>query len=94
MRIKHFAGYGCVNATKVRKDKNANGDTVLVVRVSGNHEWGLLRGDVYDLKQWIVDRFDKAAKDLPWYAIDYSYNYGYDYDNAVEVCEYTFRYAA
>ena len=41
MKIKHWQGYGCVNATKVKmttKDNIRN----LIIRVSGNHECGLV----------------------------------------------------
>lgn len=70
MKIKHFAGYGCVEAHKVKKSTRG-GITNLVVEVVGNHEWGLERRDVYDLKRWLVDRFDKSARDINPYSIDY-----------------------
>ena len=71
MKIKHWQGYGCVEARKVKKTTK-NGITNLVVEVMGNHEWGLVRRDVYDLKRWLVDRFDKSAKDISPYSIDYT----------------------
>lgn len=44
MKIKHFAGYGSVNAVKLSKknitDTFGNEKVELVVKVSGNHEWG------------------------------------------------------
>lgn len=58
MKIKHWQGYGIVNAVKV-KDKNCT----LHVRVSGQHEWGIRRDDMYDLFGWLVQRFDKSLKD-------------------------------
>ena len=48
MKIKHWQGYGCVNATKV-KMKTKNGLRNLIIRVSGNHEYGLSRNDKYDV---------------------------------------------
>ena len=64
MKIKHFAGYGCVTARKV-KDGNP---FTLHIRVEGNHEWGLVREDDYDLYNWLVKRFDKDVQDyLPWH---------------------------
>ena len=58
MRIKHWQGYGCVNAKKLRKDSET-----LVVEVSGMHEYGLTRNDAYDVFNWLVKRFDKSRKD-------------------------------
>lgn len=58
MKIKHWQGYGCVNAKKISKDKNT-----LVVEVSGTHEYGLSRDDKYDVFNWLVKRFDKSRKD-------------------------------
>ena len=57
MKIKHFAGYGCVNAKKI-SDK----DGILVVEVKGNHEYGLSRNDKYDVFNWLVKRFTKKCK--------------------------------
>lgn len=72
MKIKHFAGYGYVNARKIAKD-TSNGRTVLVVEVTGEHEWGLIRENDHSLvKNWLVDRFDKTVKDMAWYSLDYT----------------------
>ena len=92
MRIKHFAGYGCVDAKKLSRFKVSTGDTVLKVRVTGNHECGLLRNDPYDLKWWLIERFDKAAKNIDPYTIAYEYNYDFDYETNKDVCDYTFVY--
>lgn len=62
MKIKHWQGYGCVNATKVKmttKDNIRN----LIIRVSGNHECGLVRDDKYDVANWLIKRFDKSFDD-------------------------------
>jgi len=63
MRIKHFAGYGSVEAKKVSKttltDEYGEKKTKLVVQVKGNHEWGLVRDDIYDVKRWLFDKFEK-----------------------------------
>ena len=56
MKIKHWQGYGVLDARKT-KEKAFN----LVVTVSGNHEWGLRRDDMYDLYNWLVKRFDKTV---------------------------------
>lgn len=90
MKIKHWQGYGTVNAKKISKTVE-NGKTILVVKVSGNHEWGLVREDLYDLKWWLIDRFDKAAKDISPYEYNFSFidDYG---QNDEEYCIYTFEY--
>lgn len=54
MRIKHWAGYGCVDAKRIK-----NASCTLHVRVHGDHECGLRRDDDYDLFNWLVRRFDK-----------------------------------
>jgi len=61
MKIKHFAGYGCVSARKVKDGT----PFTLHIRVEGNHEWGIAREDEYDLYRWLVCRFDKAVPDYP-----------------------------
>jgi hypothetical protein len=57
MKIKHWQGYGCVNAKKI-----SDNDNILVVEVKGNHEWGLKRNDKYDVFNWLVKRFTKKCK--------------------------------
>ena len=63
MTIKHFAGYGRVNAKRIKDD------ATLHIRVFGNHEQGLYRDDLYDLYNWLVKRFDKTvpASFADWY---------------------------
>lgn len=58
MRIKHWAGYGCVNAKRIN-----DGAAKLHVRVEGNHECGLTRPewDDYTVYNWLVKRFDKEV---------------------------------
>lgn len=87
MRIKHWQGYGTVNAVRV-KDKQCT----LHIRVSGNHEWGLERDDVYDLYNWLVKRFDKSVPDyLQWYRTAIV-SVNDRYENGEEVCDYMFTY--
>ena len=67
MKIKHFAGYGSVNAKKnsvKRIGINVYGDIEKRVRieVSGNHEWGIERDDTYDIYNWLMKRFAKDCK--------------------------------
>lgn len=87
MRIKHWQGYGTVNAVRV-KDKQCT----LHIRVSGNHEWGLERDDVYDLYNWLVKRFDKSVPDyLQWHRTAIV-SVNDRYENGEEVCDYMFVY--
>ena len=58
MKIKHWQGYGCVNAKKI---ESCNGH--LKIRVWGNHEWGLERDDKYDVFNWLVKKFSRKYKD-------------------------------
>jgi len=96
MKIKHFAGYGSVQARKVSKTKTADGKTKLVVEVKGNHEWGLVRNDIYDVYHWLFKRFEKNF-DGSEYDIDMDIKDDYvdDENNkygCVEVAIYTFIY--
>lgn len=73
MKIKHFAGYGTVTAKKISLVKNEN-DTILSILVTGDHEQGLIPHYIipceptnysdYTIKKWLIDKFDKSAKEL------------------------------
>ena len=92
MKIKHFAGYGSVQAKKV--SKTTVGDkTKLVIEVKGNHEWGVVRNDIYDVKRWLFDKFEKNFKG-EFYDIEMSVNDNYVKEGNlyVEVATYTFTY--
>lgn len=87
-KIKHFQGYGTVQAVKI-KDKSCT----LHVKVIGNHECGLRRDDDYDLYNWLVKRFDKSFETYmdfrekrPQIEIEESIV------NGVDVCDYRFTY--
>ena len=92
MKIKHFAGYGSVQARKVSKT-TSGGRTKLVVEVKGNHEWGLVRDDIYDVRRWLFNRFEKNFNGED-YDIDMDIKDGYVQENGldVEVAIYTFEY--
>lgn len=89
MKIKHFAGYGSVNAKKL-KQETKNGVTTLIINVYGDHECGLRPYIIEDAIQWLAARFDKNIVNIPWYNIDIDINnnYGMPYDTLT----YTFRY--
>ena len=54
---------GSVEVKKVSKTPITNGygenKTKLVLRVKGNHECGLVRNDIYDVRRWIFNKFEK-----------------------------------
>lgn len=58
MKIKHYAGYGAIQAKKIYKN-----DNYLKVTVWGNHECGLEMEDKYNVFNWLVKRFDKTHTD-------------------------------
>lgn len=97
MRVKHFAGYGSVEAKKVLKktftDRWGNKKTRLVVFVKGNHEWGLVRESIFDVKSWLFDKFEKhfGGED---YDIEMSIESNYIKEKGldVETATYTFIY--
>lgn len=97
MRVKHFAGYGSVEVKKVSKKPIINDygekKTEMVLRVKGNHEWGIVRNDIYDVKRWIFDKFEKNFKG-DYYDIAMSVKDDYIKENGldVEVATYTFVY--
>lgn len=97
MKLKHFAGYGSVEVTKKSKTKvtdvYGNTKTKLVLQVKGNHEWGNVRDDIYDVRRWIFNRFEKNFNDNDW-DIKMSIQDDYVRENGidVEVATYTFIY--
>ena len=97
MRVKHFMGYGSVEVKKISKKPIINGygekKTKLVLRVKGNHEYGLVRNDIYDVRRWIFDRFEKNFNKSD-YEIYMKVKSDYIEENGlnVEVATYTFVY--
>ena len=93
MKLKHWQGYGSVEVKKVSKTTFNNNwgekKTKLVLSVKGNHECGLVRDDIYDVKRWLFDRFEKNFSG-DYYDIDMSIKD--DYVDGVEVATYTFIY--
>jgi hypothetical protein len=92
MKIKHFQGYGSVQAKKLSKTTIGN-KTKLVVEVKGNHECGLVRDDIYDVKSWLFDRFEKNFNGND-YDIEMTIKDDYVREGNidVEVATYTFVY--
>jgi hypothetical protein len=97
MKVKHFAGYGSVEVKKQSKvnftDKLGNKKTKLILVVKGNHERGIVRDDIFDVKHWIFDKFEKNFKGDE-FNIEMSIEDDYIKENGVdvEVAKYTFIY--
>ena len=103
MKIKHWQGYGSLTAKKM-KLKTKNGITDLVVRVSGDHECGLIPGgyhgsDLTDdgwatdiLFDWLIKRFDKNLSSSTELDVIIEYVQYMVIPADVETVEYTFRY--
>lgn len=91
MKIKHYAGYGTVNATKIKSDENE-----LVIKVEGNHEQGIYRDDIYDIFNWLVKKFDKKTKNMTfreWNAIYYpTLKIEFADHDGIECCIYKIDY--
>lgn len=92
MKVKHYQGYGCVDMKKISQ-KTKNGIKTVVIRVSGNHEWGLERDDTYDIHWWICKRLAKDCKDYSD-IINMDIDDRYEKINGLdtEVCDYTISY--
>lgn len=89
MKIKHFAGYGCVNAKKL-KHETIDGTTILTISVSGDHEQGLRPFIIEDTIKWLAARFDRDILNIPWYniTIDFIYQFNMPADTVI----YSFKY--
>ena len=64
MKIKHFSGYGSVNAKTIKKVKHDGNLEDRYVEVTGNHEKGLSSDYMtnYNVYNWIVKRMFKDIK--------------------------------
>ena len=94
MKIKHFSGYGIVNAKKISKTENDK-HVLLVVKVTGNHELGLTRTfyDPYLIANWLVKKFEKS--DFDYLSVNYDCLSDYEKDSnkcEIEYAIYTITY--
>ena len=92
MKAKHWQGYGTIDMKKISQNID-DGIKTIVVQVSGNHEWGLVRNDIYDIHRWICSRLAKDCKEYRD-IVDLKLNSYYKKINNldVEVCDYTISY--
>lgn len=89
MRIKHWQGYGTINAFRI-KDKR----TSLHVQVRGNHEYGI-ECPTHLVFDWLVRKFDKKFESQREWEKLYpkvEIQNGYDYETHEELCDYRFYY--
>lgn len=94
MKIKHWQGYGSVNATKVSSttctDMYGNKLKKVIIKVKGNHEWGIARQDIYDCVNWLLKHFVKGVTVKDIYNMSLNDYYVTENGIDVEVCDYTF----
>lgn len=101
MRIKHWAGYGTVNAKKINdwhmvKPFGDETFRLIQIEVTGEHERGLCIYDDYDIHRWLGRYFakDKTYKDLVFARVDLRWEGGDGYTTlgAHAVATYILKY--
>ena len=65
MKLKHWQGYGSVNAVKVEDTQSS-----VVIEVTGAHEYGLVLENMYDVKRWLLDRLARKYSAIPYSYLD------------------------
>ena len=74
MKIKHWQGYGSVNAVKTSEDKYH-----VEIVVTGAHEYGLLTTDHYFIRTWLLAKVAKKWMGIPSHMLDiFAYEERYD----------------
>ena len=87
-KIKHWQGYGSVQAEKVSRTVK-DYIVTLHIKVKGNHECGIHRDDTYDVARWLIPRFDKNFQKYTQ-IINMELEDGYE--NGEETCDYYIKY--
>lgn len=52
-KLKHWQGYGSVDAKKLAEYPTGNMKKKTVIQVTGLHEYGIVRQDPYDVHRWL-----------------------------------------
>ena len=100
MKIKHFAGYGSVNAklieNKIGFSEFGEPDeeiSIAHIKVWGNHERGIYREDYIDIFNWLCKRFVKGCTNYSK-IIDMKIDWHFEKINGehTEVCDYFIAY--
>lgn len=95
MKLKHWQGYGSINARKISETVNGNIAT-LKIELKGNHEYGLSRDDKYDVFNWLLNggkRFVKACssyRDI--ISVDITEDYVKENNEIIDTALYTITY--
>ena len=87
MKIKHWQGYGSVEAKRISSHKNGSTYDV-TIKVKGNHEYGIHRDDRYDIVRWL----GKVEKNLTNERQIVSCELTDGYEDGVETCLYHIVY--
>ena len=64
MKIKHWQGYGTVDAKKLCEYEIARNQKKIIIQVTGNHEYGIARHDAYDIYNWLLKRGQRFVTDI------------------------------
>ena len=90
MKSKHWQGYGpALDAKKVSKRVLSDGTTQLVIKVKGNHEWGLkMEGSPYRLFDWLIKKVDKTLGKEDVRTLHIQYTCEDSMEGGEEVCVY------
>ena len=89
MKIKHWQGYGLLEAKKMPND-----GATLHIRVSGDHEYGIHLEDEYDLFNWLIRKFDKSIPDYPtWRRMHPIIEVKDGWNAETDYCDYYFTYS-
>ena len=94
MKLKHWQGYGTINATRIGKIEKNNDMRTIKIHVFGNHEYGIVTHDKEFVANWLLARFDKETKNTtfrPYRDIQDITTHEY-IENGTDVCDYTIRY--
>lgn len=95
MKLKHWQGYGSINARKISETVNGNIAT-LKIELKGNHEYGLSRDDKYDIFNWLLNGGKRFAKACSSYrdiiSIDITEDYVRENNEIIDTALYTITY--
>ena len=53
MKLKHWQGYGTINATRIGKIEKNNDMRTIKIHVFGNHEYGIVTHDKEFVANWL-----------------------------------------
>lgn len=92
MKIKHWQGYGSVNAKRIKRTER-DGLVDVHIQVRGNHEWGIERDDRYDFVNWLGKKFTRDLTDYRQIQ-NLRTESSWDSEKSEDVCDYYVTYCA